>query len=231
MLYWLKKTPAAAQWTLHSQASSEGDNTLTTHIAATNQTVVVTRKSEPFRFYSANEMKLTAELPGDESLSVKSLVAMPSGDDLLAVFSNGTVHQFNTATEPSQSQPSLPRQGKIEAVTCDEQGKLWIAHDIDRLTAIDIEQLTTAQSLAPARDFWRSIDALLISPLRFVLPQTGEVSEVIVTLITGSQNLEIEMGNETQRVQLNVVRPLATCLGFTAVMLLLGCYYVYRQDF
>lgn len=231
LLYCLKKEANAMQWTVACQVSSEGDNTLTTHIAATNNAVLVARKGEPFRFYDLSQLKLIGELPSDDSLSIQSMLAAPSGEDLLAILSNGTVHQFNTKATPLHSQPGLPRQGHIEALAYDEQGILWLAHDIDRLTAFDTNQQKPVQQLTPARDFWRTIDAWLISPLRFVLPQTGEVSEVVVTLITGSKNLEIEMGNETQRVQLNVVRPLATCLGFTTVMLLLGCYYVYRQDF
>ncbi len=230
-LYWLSKDVDGPGWSEHAQLTSEGDNTLETSIAATKDAVFLARKGEPLRIYNSAELKMIGEIPTEETNSIARLVSSPNGQHVVAQFADHSLALIPGDGTASMETPSFPRQGNIESICFDEAGNLWLAHDIDRLTLVDVSTAATLQQRKPARDLWRNVDAWIIAPIRYIVPQTGEVSEVVISLISGSKNLEINIGDQTQRVQLNVVRPVATCLGFTVVMLLLGCFYVHRQDF
>jgi hypothetical protein len=78
---------------------------------------------------------------------------------------------------------------------------------------------------------WRKLYAYLVTPLRLIVPQTGELGEVVVAAICGRSNIEFAFRDQVEERQLSIVRPLATCGAFAFVMLALGCFYVYRQDF
>src|SRR5690606_35169308 len=133
--------------------------------------------------------------------------------------------------EPRWSVPDYPHQGSIDAAGWGADARLWIAHHIDRLAAIDPDSAQVSERRSPERSWWRRIDAWVMTPLRVVVPQTGEIGETVVAVITGSSSLDLEMPGQPRRIQLDIARPLATCAAFTTLMLLAGCWYIQRQDF
>jgi hypothetical protein len=146
----------------------------------------------------------------------------------------------------ADGQITLDRLGgatRGEAMRWEESdGKLWVAHHVDRVSAW---QLTGAESTAgwsrrpavtirPSIGGWRMVDRFLVTPLRTVTPQTGELGETIATIVSGESSMQLPFagGGEEAIVQrYNVWRPVLTCGGFVAVMLLLGCVYFARTDF
>lgn len=239
----LHRGEAAAPWTIAAETETAGDLTLETRIAATAKHVVIARRDEPVRVFAAESLEPLAEIPFPNSVTLIALRASPTADHVVATLSDrrAALLRFDADSPPNPegSQPSHPRlvfpayphQGEIEAAAWDASGTLWLAHDIDRLTAVDATSGEIQNERRPDRDVWRWIDAWAITPLRSIVPQTGELSEAVTAIISGRQDLEIQTGREVQREQLDVTRPLVTCGAFTAVMLLLGCLYVYRQDF
>lgn len=210
---------------------SDGDNTLPVTLAATTTHTVLARKGEAIRILNSESLKLLSEIEFPDNQSVVDMV--PSGDQatVLLLLSTHRVSEIALRDEPTLQAANLPYQGSIESISNGPEGNVWIAHHIDSLTAVDPKSGEIKQALSPQRDIWRTVDAWVVTPLRNILPQTGELGETVIALICGRSDVEIVSGNEVQRESLNIVRPLATCGGFTFVMLLLGCLYVYRQDF
>jgi hypothetical protein len=88
--------------------------------------------------------------------------------------------------------------------------------------------------LKPSVGGWRLVDRYLVTPLRTVTPQTGELGETIATIVSGQDSLQIPFvrAGETATTQrYNVWRPVLTCGGFVIFMLTLGCVYFTRTDF
>lgn len=221
----------APQWTIAAETRTAGDDTLATNIAATVQHAVIARQGEPLRTYDLQRLEPHREIAFPESVSIAALHSSPDGRMIAATLSDRRVALIHAAPDPQLTFPRYPHRGHISAAAWADDGSLWLAHHVDRLLAVDPSSGEVRADRRPERDLWRSVDAWVITPLRSIVPQTGEISEAMTAIITGRKDLEFEAGAEVQREKLNVLRPLATCGVFIAVMLLLGCVYIYRQDF
>jgi ABC-type transport system involved in multi-copper enzyme maturation permease subunit len=228
----LAKSPDAMKWRIVAETEVGGDNSLQVRMAATPDRILLARKGEPWQVLDGKSLELINEIEVDDTYAAMSMQPTPDGQSAIALMSNKTLmridfdEQAHVATDAD-----YPQQGDIESFTWDPQGHLWVAHDIDQLTRIDPKDYSVETTVGPTRDFWRNIYAWVIVPMRMLTPQTGEVGEIVVAAICGRSNIEFAVGEQVERQQLSIVRPLATCGGFAAVMLLLGCIYVYRQDF
>jgi hypothetical protein len=210
----------------------EGDNSGPSAVAVVDNRVVIARKAEPLVALDLATLAPRADEPFDTSRTITSLHALPRGRTLLGTTSDRRVVRLTLEEERLEVAPAgLPHGRNTHGLTVGEQGRVWLAHDIDFLTAVDPASGAVVRQLEPTRDFWRRLDALLITPLRTIIPQTSELGETVVAVICGRSDLEIVTGGQTQQEKLDVVRPLATCGGFIVFMLGLGCLYVYRQDF
>lgn len=221
----------AAKWSEVATVEIEGDNTQPIKLTASPQHVLLARKDEPLRVFNSADLSLQAELPIDDTYAVISMRMSPEYDYALAMTSNKSILMIELGQSPSIAAAGIPYQGDIEAFAWDDSNQLWIAHNIDRLIATDVSTASDSKTVVPERDLWRNLYAWLITPLRTITPQTGEVGEIVIAAICGRSNVEILVGDRVEREQLSIIRPLATCGGFAACMLLLGCLYVYRQDF
>jgi len=88
--------------------------------------------------------------------------------------------------------------------------------------------------LQPRLSKWRLAHHYFVQPLRSIIPQTGELrAETVRAALSGETSQELGQGffAEKTRSQLNVRRPVLTCVGFTLVMLLIGGVMISRQDF
>lgn len=230
-LHRFSRASGAAKWSERVTLEIEGDNTLPIKLSASPKHVLLARKDEPLRVFSAIDLSLQAELPIDETYAIISLQTSPSHDYVLAMLSNKSMIKIELGDSPRIVPANIPYQGDIEAFAWADTDRLWIAHNIDRLIVIDAPSASDLKTVIPERDLWRNLYAWLITPLRTITPQTGEVGEIVIAAICGRSNVELMVGDRVERQQLSIIRPLATCGGFAAVMLLLGCFYVYRQDF
>lgn len=227
----LSREADTQEWASTAEMMTEGDHTVASQITATAKHAVLARQGEPLRFFDIDTLRPSAEVPFPESVSIAAMHASPDGQMIAAPLSDRRVAVLRSDPAPQLIFPRYPYQGHIVAAEWADDGTLWLAHHVDRLVAVDPSSGAVQEDRRPERDLWRSIDAWVVTPLRSIVPQTGEISETVTAAIAGRTDVEIEAGPETQRQQLNIVRPLATCGAFIAVMLLLGCIYIYRQDF
>lgn len=218
-------------WKVLASTNVEGDPLSRVALTATDQWIVLTREKEACRIFARGSLEKVVELELPENSSVLSLHPSPSGNSVLGRLSDKRVFQIQLSDSPEIRFPEIPRQRHVESIAWDETGQLWVVHDVDRISVFSADLNTRVRQISPRRSLWRNLDAFVITPLRFIVPQTGEVGEAVVAMVCGRRDLVIETGDQTQREQLDVVRPLATCGAFTIVMLLLGSFYVYRQDF
>ena len=127
----------------------------------------------------------------------------------------------------------ISRMHDLDSMVWDPAGKrLWASHDVDSVTAFDIESAVAVSTLKPSVKGWRLADRYIMTPLRTVTPQTGELGETIATIVSGDSTIDFPMAPEdTQPQRYNVWRPVFTCAGFIFVMLTIGCVYFSRADF
>jgi hypothetical protein len=78
------------------------------------------------------------------------------------------------------------------------------------------------------------VERYVVTPLRTITPQTGELGDTIASIVSGEDSLQLPFATAGEPAiieRYNVWRPVLTCGGFIAVMLLIGCVYFSRTDF
>lgn len=182
-----------------------------------------------------------------ETVQVQAVVSCQGTDTAAILASNGTVWlvRFDGARSTFSLQ-RLPGPTAVEAMSWDAAaGRLWLAHDTDRVSswqwgaAKDAEDdkkfrwTRHPQTIRPSLSGWRRLQQYVITPLRLLTPQTGELGDTIAGLVSGEDAVRLPAhgGVESTVARYRFWRPLLTCSGFLVLMLTLGSYYFSKTDF
>jgi ABC-type transport system involved in multi-copper enzyme maturation permease subunit len=125
-----------------------------------------------------------------------------------------------------------PYGGNISTLAADGAGGVWIAHDLNALARFDAKSRELLDSAPTHGGWWVRLYNWVYRPVSRYFPQPAELNGPMDRLIAGSQVAE---RNAQEAAELGVSssfwRPVLVNLGFTVLMLALGCWYVSRQDF
>jgi hypothetical protein len=125
-------------------------------------------------------------------------------------------------------------QGDISAATFSGPSRLMVADRLTRVTDYDLETGEVQRRFVPKPGAFERVYRLVIRPLYTVFPKPGELDRTIRYLLSGE---EIEAADQQRedptavRRQLRPWAPVWSSLAFAAVVLVLGCLYVQRQEF
>ncbi|MEM1068369.1 MAG: hypothetical protein AAGI63_05705, partial [Planctomycetota bacterium] len=110
--------------------------------------------------------------------------------------------------------------------------ELYIAHHIDQLDVLNVDGLSLSRTIRPKLVSWRLVDKYGISPLRMVIPQTGELGETTAAMVSGKSAVAFNNpSGEEELIRYNIFRPVISCALFIFVMMSIGCVYFATRDF
>lgn len=175
-------------------------------------------------------------------LSVLSAVSCHAADCLVIHASNGQAWVVRSDAKQAIDVRRLGRMSSVEALRWDnEKRELWVAHKIDQIAVWDFADVGSGKlparptrEIRPSISGWRMVEHYVVTPLRTITPQTGELGETIASIVSGEDSLQLPFASAGEPAiieRYNVWRPVLTCGGFIAVMLLIGCIYFSRTDF
>jgi len=236
---------AQARWTRSAQAevTVSGRNAWLRYIG--DSAVVLLQPKELPKFFSDSlqpievDPKVVAEI-GD--LSVVSAVSCHSANRVVIQASNGQAWVVSADDKQTFQVRRLARTSSVEALRWDnEKGELWVAQKIDQIAVWNFKDAKAGKfpsrperEIRPSISGWRMVERYVVTPLRTITPQTGELGETIASIVSGEDSLQLPFvsAGETPVIErYNVWRPVLTCGGFIAFMLLIGCVYFSRTDF
>ena len=111
---------------------------------------------------------------------------------------------------------------------------LLVADANDRIMTIELPNLKQQKQIDPNLPFIKKLYRYLVTPLYLVCPKTAELQNTMQYAITGKDTIKVEapgLGPNGRTIKLNPWQPMLSNTVFIGVMLLIGCIYVYRQDF
>ena len=125
------------------------------------------------------------------------------------------------------------RLSDIAAIGSGDDGDLLTVSGVDTAEVRDPATGSVRQSYRPRLSTWRRVDRYLLTPLRFIVPQTGELGDVISTAISGRSTVVVgdPSEDETGVLTYRWGRPLLSCGGFLSVMMLVNWWYFRTRDF
>jgi len=167
------------------------------------------------------------------ALKITEVVSCPGVDAVAMLTAKGDVYLLRRKLLSKISLRQIPKLSGVDAIHWDQATRrLWASHSVDSVTSFDLEAMAIDKQFRPKLEGWRLVDRYLVTPIRTVTPQTGELGETIAAIVSGESTMELPISSEApQTERYNVWRPVLTCAGFIFVMLTIGCVYFARADF
>ncbi len=209
-------------------------------LAIEGNVVLLARAEEPIVLIDAASLEPIAdEIDISQSMVPIAVVGMGDGASFAFLGGDGRCRIIGPSKTDVGSDSSNYKIGDpfgpsdVEAIQLDPKNKkLYLAHHIDQVVALATNDLTVTEQIRPRLSSWRWVDRMVISPLRMVIPQTGELGETIAATVSGKSAISINSNAEEEElVRYKIVRPIVSCAAFILVMLTLSCVYFATRDF
>ncbi|HBV62086.1 MAG TPA: hypothetical protein DEF45_03600 [Rhodopirellula sp.] len=221
-------------WSQAAERELEGDPSIAGVIAVSGAHVMVSRAEQPIELFDNETFEPVAEVDLSDRLLPTSVVGMGKS-------------RFMLLTSDARCRIVAPKDGAenefvlsdcvgpstVEAITYDsEQNLVYVAHHTDQVDMLNADDLVKQGEINPSLGVWRRVDKYLISPLRFVIPQTGELGETIGSIVSGKSAITVrDASGEEQVVRYDILRPVFSCSLFIGVMLMINCIYFGTRDY
>ncbi len=202
-------------------------------LAAGGNTLLVARTNGELLLWDAGNLQQKQQLLGERQSEPRFAVASPDGAIMAVLFHNGRLWLIDTQSQTRLS-ISIAGQGDISAVAFDGPNRVLVADRIDRVAAYALPSGEVERWYTPVADTMRRVYRYVIRPIYTVFPKPSELDNSVNYLLTERDTVAFGPNQEdlsAARIKIDPWGPLWSSLAFVAVMLLLSCLYIQRQDF
>ncbi|MFK8110911.1 MAG: ABC transporter permease subunit [Rubripirellula sp.] len=227
----LKRPAEAGAWELEKEHLLEGESSRRCVIALSDGVVLVARNEEPVRLFDATTLEPIAEYALPDTVS-PVVAAGIGGGRFGLVTSDGRCRVYEH-TSGDQMKEELIATKEVQAIHLHRStNDFYVVHHVDQIDVLNPTTLDAKVQIRPSLTSWRLVDRYLISPLRMVIPQTGELGQTIASMVSGKSAVSFGgAADDEELVRYNFFRPLISCSLFIFVMMTLSCVYFATRDF
>ena len=230
----LSKAADDQTWVQEAEYELEGDPSLKGVIAVDGAVLLLSRSKQPILVIDSRTLEPISQVPLAENLLTTSVQGIGEGRFLL-LSSDGRCRLVRPENQEATSYviEGTVGPGDVEAITFSaEENLIRIAHHTDSIDLLSAADFSSQGYLRPSLGVWRRVDKYLISPLRFVIPQTGELGQSIGSIVSGETALVLSTPTGEEQVErYNIFRPVVSCSLFIGFMLLINCLYFGTRDY
>jgi ABC-type transport system involved in multi-copper enzyme maturation permease subunit len=238
------------RWSIANRRTLEGDSSVDTLLAVAGKRLMLARSDEPLRIIDLETLQDVAEIEMPKQSFATQLLGVKVPDTsktFLVVSSDGTCREIDSNLSGKNRLADFARIGpsEIETVSIVPSSvpdpvqepdqlpsKILFAHHVDQIDAIDLLTGELTSTIRPSVEGWRKVDRFVVTPLRWITPQTGALGDTIATMISGKSAFSFSSGDgERETIRRKVAGPVISCTVFTAVMLVISCVYFATRDF
>ncbi|MGB7326368.1 MAG: ABC transporter permease [Rubripirellula sp.] len=230
---------SSKRWTETATHSLDGEASKRGVIAIEGSVVMVARQEEPLDFFDVNTLDPIGRIEMTEKLIPVDVVGTGDGKRFAMITGDGScrlISPLGTSNRPDSanyeiSSPVGPSE--VEAIEFDARDKtIYVAHHVDQIDIVSGTDFTVKRRIRPTLNRWRWVDRVIVTPLRMVIPQTGELGETIASMVSGETAIAVNQQSEDEElVRYKIARPVISCAAFIVVMLTLSCVYFSTRDF
>jgi hypothetical protein len=230
-------SPTDQEWRVQTTIELKGESAKPVVMAANDAWLLVTREDEPLRILDAITLEEKQMIMTERGII--PLRAIAWRNLFLVLTSDGKIHQIKP--NPLGDRHAVWTWSvveDVEAMGLDAPGdRLWVAHHVDQLDVFeygDNDTVVRSEQLRPRFKAWRWIDRYVVSALRILIPQTGELGQTTSVIVSGKSSVTLgdPAGDvESQTVRLKILRPVLSCMLFTIAMLTVSCFYFATRDY
>ena len=222
-----------AVWKLAAERNLEGEPAQSAVLAGSGSLLFFSRGEDPPQLLESETLQTVAELPSPpRGQTVVSATNVADDGRFIVVTSDGNCHLIDGQVADGGFGQQL-EFAEVEFVSRDPlSGSLMVVHHVDQIDRLDMESLSVLEQIRPTLVGWRLVNRYLITPLRTITPQTGELGQTVAAIVGGKSAIAINQ-NGGRGGCCAVQNPSAGAFlhGFIALMLLTGSVYFARKDF
>lgn len=234
-LYRLVPSADSSIWQMSASTKTTGDRAVRFAMQVSGDRLLHVRSGDEAKLYDSATLEIVGSFALPVDATIRSVDAPPNQTGTGA----GAGMFYLVLTDGSAW--ALDRDGnwsslavsKASCVTAGEGQTAVFARRVDQVVSFDCEQNRSTIAVNPTLEVWRKVDRYLIAPLRFVIPQTGELGDVIASSISGRS--EVLMGDpssdQTRVNRYEWFRPLVSCCGFITVVMLINVAFFRTRDY
>lgn len=233
-LFRFERAEGEQPWVQVAEHELDGDPSLKGVVAVSGSVLLVSRNERPIELFNRETLEPLAQVPLSDRLIPTSVAGIGDGRFLLLT-SDG---RCRLVTPESGDGKSYGLSGKVgpntvEAITYNpKQDLIYLAHHTDQVDLLDSGDLSIQGQIRPSLGVWRRVDKYLIGPLRFVIPQTGELGDTISSIVSGKSAVMLRGPSGEERIErYDILRPVFSCGLFIVVMLTINCVYFGTRDY
>ena len=217
-------------WELRSQKELERDASKPTILALSGSLLLLMQPDEPALLLDAKTFEIVKRFDECKDDSFLTAVGLGDTEQFIALDSDGRCRHIGREN-------ITDRWGgfrEVESIAWNrQQQQVLVAHHIDQVDVLDGKSFECVESIRPNATGWRMVDRYVITPLRTLTPQTGELADTVSALVAGKSSFVIGQDdpNSVDAARLRILRPVLSCSGFIVFMLFVSCTYFARKDF
>lgn len=190
------------------------------------------RENETVRLRCFDEqLEMIAELDTGNENEIRELTISNDGRFLACLFQSDELILFDLKND--RQVKTIPSRQSIAGVSFAEE-ELLLAKTNDEFVALALDDFRVTKTVSPQLPLIKKLYRYFVNPLFLVFPKPSELQNTMQYVVTGKETIKVEgpgFGPNGRTVKLEPWQPLLSNSLFIGTMLLIGCIYVFRQDF
>ncbi len=202
-------------------------------IAASDEHIVIGREGQPLSIYdrSLQQTAVTVAIPGNvDPRQIQSI----GQSDRFSVVDHDNRLWIVDPTAKTISQANCPNQGAITGISWMSDDEAWVGVRPNIAIQWNMSTGQVVRRLEPTQSRLEFFYSYIARPLYIVSPKPSSLNGVLQKLLQRDRAGQTQLFNNDLaafRVEVEVWQPIISNLIFVAVLLGIGCLYVWRKEF
>lgn len=202
-------------------------------IAASNNFIVIGREAKPLLILDRKLSQTVAEVPLLGAIDPRQIQVIGDSDRFSIVDHGDRLLVLDPSTK-KLSLASCPHQGAITGVSWLTNDEAWVAIRPNRAMQWNMATGAVGKTLTPAPSRLDFFYNYIARPLYLVSPKPSSLNGVLQKLLQRDRAGQTQLFNNDLsafRVEIEIWQPIISNLIFVAVLLSIGCMYVWRREY
>ncbi len=231
----LRLDEAAGKFKVEHSIKLPGDERQAALIAATNNHCLVAREAAPMELLPANLEKVIASIDLPGASDPRQLLDVPSSEEFSLVNHEGYWFTIDASESAATAKKvDFPWQGSVTGVT-------WMADELvcvgvrpKRAMMWNTKDKKVEMTFEPSMTRLDFVYHYIVHPLYYISPKPSSLSGVLSKLLSrqsSGQSRIFTTDLASGRDEIEIWQPIISNLVFVAVILTIGCIYVWRKEY
>jgi hypothetical protein len=228
----LLRTDAAGRYQRRLEKKLVEENPGSAVLALGGDTLLVGRDDGQIIAYEAQTLTPRCEFLVEGQNQPRFVMAAPGGRYFAVVFHHGTLWIYDREAD-EMFRPRITGQRDISCCIFPAADRILVADRTTRVSLYELPGWRLGRRYGPPLSPVEAIYRYGLSPLYTVFPKPGELDKTVQYVLSGKETADGGSAGDLTVAQkgLHPWRPVWSSLAFMAVVLVLGCVYLERQDY